>query len=312
MKIGIDMGHTVSGPNYGAVGFMKESQETRRLGAIIIDYLKSLGHTVINCSVDTASSNSDSLSRRVSTANSSNLDIFVSIHFNAGGGTGSEVLTFNAKKLPEASTILNNLSKLGLRNRGIKDGSDLFVIKNTSSPALLVEVCFVDNRDDTFLYTKNINSIAKAIGDGIVGSSSEAPTKEPVKDPVKPPVKEPTPPPKKTNPFKPIPIKFNKTTTVKLLQNAINTNTKLKLKVDGVFGSRTLASCPTIKLGSKGDIVKAVQQMLILQGINLGPAGADGAFGKATEDGIKAIQRKFKLSADGIVGPNTYKALFMN
>ncbi|MEG0006191.1 MAG: N-acetylmuramoyl-L-alanine amidase [Clostridium sp.] len=307
MKIGIDMGHTVSGPNYGAVGFMKESEETRRLGAVLIDYLKSLGHTVINCSVDTASSNSDSLNRRVKIANSSNLDIFISIHFNAGGGTGSEILTFNSRKMPQATSILNNLSKLGLRNRGIKDGSHLFVVKNTSAPALLVEVCFVDNTNDTSLYTKNINNIAKAIGDGIVGISFETPSNEPVNPPVKP-----TPPPPKPNPPVSPPIKFNKSDTVKLFQTGINSNSKTKLKVDGIFGPKTLAASPTIKVASKGDIVKAVQQMLIIKGINLGPSGADGIFGKATENGVKTIQRKFKLSIDGIVGPNTYKALFMN
>lgn len=57
----------------------------------------------------------------------------------------------------------------------------------------------------------------------------------------------------------------------------------------------------TIKLGSKGDSVKLLQEKLKLT--------ADGAFGPKTELAVKEFQKKNNLTADGIVGNATWKAL---
>lgn len=176
MFIGIDMGHTVSGANYGAVGILKESEQTRVLGNKIINLLKGLGNTVINCTVDKAMSNTDSITKRINKANSQRLDLFVSVHFNAsnGSGNGTEVLTANGKYMIEADRILKNISDIGFKNRGIKDGTSprrIGVINSTKSRALLVEVCFVDNKSDAERYKLNVDNIAKAIVEGITGNS---------------------------------------------------------------------------------------------------------------------------------------------
>ena len=57
----------------------------------------------------------------------------------------------------------------------------------------------------------------------------------------------------------------------------------------------------TIKLGSKGDIVKKLQQLLNIT--------ADGVFGIKTEKAVREFQTKNNLIADGIVGTKTWKAL---
>lgn len=173
MKIGIDMGHTVKGPNTGAVSLINESIETRVVGNKVIELLKKQGHTVVNCTIDTASSNSDSLSKRVKIANAQKLDLFVSIHFNAsnGSGNGTEIFTNKAVKHEYAVRVNNKLAALGFTNRGIKDGSNLYVVKSTSSTAMLIEVCFVDNSKDVGLYTKNKDNIAIAIVEGIMNKS---------------------------------------------------------------------------------------------------------------------------------------------
>jgi putative chitinase len=76
-----------------------------------------------------------------------------------------------------------------------------------------------------------------------------------------------------------------------------------------VFGGAAPAAAPapavnlteTVRVGSKGDTVKAVQAKLGLT--------ADGVFGPGTERAVKAWQTKNGLTADGIVGPKTLAKL---
>ncbi|MCW6112439.1 N-acetylmuramoyl-L-alanine amidase, partial [Clostridium sporogenes] len=146
MKIGVDCGHTLSGADYGAVGIKAESNLTREVGIRVISKLQALGHTVIKCYKDTCSSLNDSLSYRTNTANSNGVDLYVSIHFNCynGNAYGTEVFTYGGKSFTEASRVLNNICALGYTNRGIKDGSNLYVLKHTKAKAMLIECCFCD------------------------------------------------------------------------------------------------------------------------------------------------------------------------
>ena len=81
MKVGIDMGHTLSGAGTGASSqYAKETDKNREVGKRLIELLKAGGHTVVNCTVD--NSNND-LYDRVKLANTQTLDLFVSLHLNA-------------------------------------------------------------------------------------------------------------------------------------------------------------------------------------------------------------------------------------
>ncbi|NFA05469.1 N-acetylmuramoyl-L-alanine amidase [Clostridium botulinum] len=168
MKIEIDCEHTLSGADYGAVGIKAESNLTREVGTKVISKLQALGHTVIKCYKDTCSSLQDSLSYRTNMANNYNVDLYVSIHFNAFNGSayGTEVLTYGGKSFTEASRVLNNICTLGYTNRGIKDGSNLYVLKHTKAKAMLIECCFCDNRNDMSRY--NAENMANAIVKGLV------------------------------------------------------------------------------------------------------------------------------------------------
>lgn len=61
--------------------------------------------------------------------------------------------------------------------------------------------------------------------------------------------------------------------------------------------------------GDSGNTVKAAQAILEAFGYSCGSAGADGIFGSGTEAAVKKFQKAEGLSADGIIGPNTWNAL---
>lgn len=93
-----------------------------------------------------------------------------------------------------------------------------------------------------------------------------------------------------------------------------------KLKVDGIAGPVTRAALQkvvndnskgtkTLRRGMSGKEVKELQQQLVAVGIRLAKYGADGNFGKETEEAVKAFQRQEMLRVDGIVGPETWKKL---
>ena len=88
-------------------------------------------------------------------ANSKELDWFISIHFNASAGhmaNGVEAYTYKGRKYQDALDICENISRLGFQNRGVKDGSGLYVVRKTKAKAILIEVCFCDNIDDARKY----------------------------------------------------------------------------------------------------------------------------------------------------------------
>jgi len=172
MKISINCGHTKSGAGYGAVsGKFKESEITRLVGHELIRLLKAKGHTVNDSTVDAADSQNKYLSAVTRKVNIAEPDLFISIHCNASTlhtGNGVEVYTYNGRKLDKAVHICYELSRLGFKNRGIKDGSKLYVVKNTTAPAILIELFFLDNKTDQNLYTKlGYRGIAKAIAEAI-------------------------------------------------------------------------------------------------------------------------------------------------
>lgn len=170
MVIGINCGHTISGPGSGALGYLEESKETRAVGYKLMEYLKKAGHTVVDCTNDVANSVSENLKEICRLANAQHLDMFISIHFNAGRGEGTEVFTYGKGDFACAKKMKSALYKLGFRDRGIKDGSHLYVIKNTKAPAALVEVCFVDTKTDAELYQSiGADKVAKALAGAITG-----------------------------------------------------------------------------------------------------------------------------------------------
>ena len=66
---------------------------------------------------------------------------------------------------------------------------------------------------------------------------------------------------------------------------------------------------PQLSKGSKGDKVRVLQELLLGRGCDLGTYGADGDFGATTHRRVVGFQIAHGLSADGIVGENTWRKL---
>lgn len=153
MRYGIDLGHGCP-PDTGARGLRAEEELITLVGTRVISRLKLLGHSVIECRPNKASSVRDSLNKRVLIANNSEVDVFVSLHFNAANkiASGTEIFAISSKGRSIAAKVQKEIVALGFVDRKVKDGSHLYVVKNTTSPAILIEGCFCDSAIDMKIF----------------------------------------------------------------------------------------------------------------------------------------------------------------
>ena len=172
MNICIVAGHTTTGKGTGAVGYINESTENRILAKKVTEYIKKAGH---NCDYYEVNKGDTYLKDQVNFANKKAYDVVVQIHFNAGGGTGTETLYRSTAGKKYAKQVNDKLSTM-YKNRGIKHdindvGRKLYWLTNTKYPAILIETCFVDSKSDTDKYINNKDATAKLIAEGIIGKS---------------------------------------------------------------------------------------------------------------------------------------------
>ncbi|HEX6594149.1 MAG TPA: N-acetylmuramoyl-L-alanine amidase [Bacillota bacterium] len=94
-----------------------------------------------------------SLTGRTNMANSWNADFFLSIHINAGGGTGYEDYIYSGlSSMSRAGSIHDEINKAvvsetGWRNRG-KKKANFAVLRQSNMPAVLTESGFIDTKSD--------------------------------------------------------------------------------------------------------------------------------------------------------------------
>jgi N-acetylmuramoyl-L-alanine amidase len=161
----------------GAHGYFDETTEDRKVTAAVIKYLRQAGHTVYDCTDDDGATANANLYNIVSKCNRHKVDLDVSIHFNASGGAGhgTEVFVWsmdrskNATAIDAADRVVRRIWSLGFTNRGVKNGNRLYVLRNTTAPAILVECCFCDNMLDRDIYKKvGADQMGYAIACGIL------------------------------------------------------------------------------------------------------------------------------------------------
>ena len=165
----------------GASSYLNEVTEDRKVAAGVIKLLKAQGHTVYNCTDDVGKTQGANLAHIVAKCNKHKAALDISIHFNAakkdsgdGKTKGTEVFVYSSSsKAKDAATrVCKKLEALGCTNRGVKVSTGVYVLRNTKSPAMLIEVCFVDDKDDANLYNKvGVDEICKAIVEGILNKT---------------------------------------------------------------------------------------------------------------------------------------------
>lgn len=176
MKICIDPGHNHSGWDTGALAnTLREQDITYKIACSLQKKLETYGiQTVLtrqSATQNLGTSVQSSLKKRVEISNSQMCDYFVSIHCNAGGGTGTEVLVIKkgAKAEQLAEAVLKELtSRLALFSRGVKE-ANLLVLRATNCPAILVETAFLDHPKDAKLLKSETEKFSEAIAAGILG-----------------------------------------------------------------------------------------------------------------------------------------------
>ena len=105
----------------GAKGHLDETTEDRKVTARVISALRAAGHTVYDCTDDSGRTQGQNLANIVAKCNAHPVDLNISNHLNAGGGTGVEVWCYNEKTKDIAAAICASVSTaLEIPNRGVK------------------------------------------------------------------------------------------------------------------------------------------------------------------------------------------------
>lgn len=154
----------------GAKGLLDETTEDRKVTVRVISALRAAGHTVYDCTDDSGRTQGQNLANIVAKCNAHPVDLNISNHLNAGGGTGVEVWCYNEKTKDIAAAICASVSTaLGIPNRGVKYSKNLYVLRKTAGSAILVECCFVDNQNDASHW--NADKCGDAIASAIAGKT---------------------------------------------------------------------------------------------------------------------------------------------
>ena len=171
-RIALDAGHGGSDPGAVYKG-RQEKDDTLDLTLAVGDILKKNG---IDVYYTRTTDEYETPFKKATDANNSGAALFVSIHRNSSENpnqySGVETLVYSdtGLKAEVARNINNQLEDAGFKNLGVDERKNLVVLKRTKMPAVLVEVGFINNDKDNYLFDEEFDSIAQAIADGILES----------------------------------------------------------------------------------------------------------------------------------------------
>ncbi len=189
-KIVIDPGH--GGHDPGAQGYGLQEKN------INLDIALKIQNKLVNYADVSLTRDSDvfvSLSDRAAVANRKGADLLVSVHVNAGGGTGFESYIYPAAS-PASREITRDIHRAaaefylsaGFLDRGFKE-ANFAVLRETDMPAILTENLFIDTKEDAARLQDPLfrDKIAAATVNGIIKALDMAPQQPAPQQPEAPP-----------------------------------------------------------------------------------------------------------------------------
>ena len=260
-KIYINPGHSDQDP--GAVGYETE----RKLNEMVCRHMNTYLLENYECETRMNPGTVDSLTAICNDANSWGADLFVSNHFNAGGGDGYEALVHGLRRVALGRVFEKHVKAAGQNSRGVKLRPRLAVLKNTVMPAIINEGAFVDNRKD--IADWNEDAELKALGIAYARAAAEFLDLEGRKEP------------------------YPLSQFVRDVQAATGS------AVDGVADSETLRNTVTVsaKINRTHPVVVCLQKRLA--SLDYKPGQIDGVAGAKFTAAVKAFQKDHGCVTDG-------------
>lgn len=173
VKIFIDPGHGGSDPGAMANG-LQEKNITLTIATDIREMLTS-EYENVSVQMSRTGDQTVSLSARTNAANNWRADYYLSIHVNAGGGTGFESYVDPGVGRPTVTyqEMIHQkvLEQVQFPNRGLKQAS-LHVVRESNMPAILTENGFIDHTVDAAKLKSSsfLESLARGHVNGIAAA----------------------------------------------------------------------------------------------------------------------------------------------
>ncbi|WP_078410302.1 N-acetylmuramoyl-L-alanine amidase [Priestia abyssalis] len=157
-KIWLDAGHGGKDPGAVANGLL-EKELVLKMQGYMIDYLR-IHYEGFLIEATRTKDVFETLQGRARRANAWEADVFMSLHINAGGGTGFESFVYSQPS--QASVALQNVvnqaalataKKYGLGVHGgvANKRANYSVLRETAMPAILMETAYIDSKDTALL-----------------------------------------------------------------------------------------------------------------------------------------------------------------
>ncbi|MDQ0418453.1 N-acetylmuramoyl-L-alanine amidase [Croceifilum oryzae] len=185
----LDAGH--GGKDSGAVGYgLREADVVLKLAELVNQHLGAYSCvTTMTRNKNTSAgypSGREGLHKRIAYANAKNADFFLSLHCNAGKGSGFE--SYVAQPAPTRTkriqkiindNVLDFLKGYGVKAHGNPEKVDIqaargriAVVRDTKMSAVLLECLFIDNPTENKLLKDSqfLDGLAKAITAGVASS----------------------------------------------------------------------------------------------------------------------------------------------
>lgn len=172
VKIYIDPGHGGNDPGASGNG-LKEKDLTLTISKKVAAILG--GYKGVTVKLSRTTDKTLSMAQRTNEANKWGADYLISIHINAGGGTGYEDFIYNGRVSSKTASLRDIIHKeitkqqKQVRNRG-KKRANFHMVRESKMPAMLTENLFIDTKADADLLKTDdyINKIAQGHASGLI------------------------------------------------------------------------------------------------------------------------------------------------